>query len=429
MSEELTLKQRVKVADGLENIITGLGTSKDKNSANAWLRSVPQSTEELSVRFKEDWLSQKIVTIVPQDMTRKWRRCSTPEGVKADREMGIDAIFREAYQWARLYGTSAIVLDLIGAGDVSKPLNLRRLKPNCIRSLQVVDRTRLMPTGITVTDPMDPDYGLPTHYTLGGSHVQIHKSRILRFEGVPLTRYEMMRNSWFSDSVLTALSQTIDNYHVAATAAASLVHESNCDVFSIQGLQQMLTHPQGESAVMKRFRLMKMMKSNHNAIVMDSTEEYTSKAIALSGLKDLIVEYLHIVAASVGIPATRFLSISPAGMNATGESDLNNYIDLISGAQHSVFEPRLKIIDQILCAHYGIEEFEYEWIPAFPESLQQRDERRKTLSEALSNLVTAGIMKPEVAIEIMEKEHTFCLDDLGDPPPQPKEDKPSAKAK
>ena len=53
------------------------------------------------------------------------------------------------------------------------------------------------------------------------------------------------------------------------------------------------------------------------------------KAINLNGVKDLIWEYLKVVAASVGIPATRFLSTSPDGMNATGESDLNNYIDLI----------------------------------------------------------------------------------------------------
>lgn len=424
MSEE----QAVTLADGLENLATGLGTSKDKNSHNQWIRSEGMSVEDLSVRFREDWLAQKICTIIPQDMTRKWRLCSTPEAIEADKELGINKIFKDAYTWARLYGTAAIVLDLAGTGDPSTPLNLKRLRKGCIRSLQVVDRTRLMPTGMYVMDPMDPEYGLPTHYMLGGSSVRIHKSRILRFEGVPITKYEMMRNMSYSDSVLKSLAETIDNYHVAAKAAASLVHEANCDVFSIQGLQNLLTHPTGEAQVMKRFRIMKQLKSNHNAMILDSTEEYSNKTIALNGVKDLIFEYLRIVAAAVNIPATRFLSTSPDGMNATGESDLNNYIDLITGAQTAVFDPRLKIVDTIVAAHYGIAEFTYEWNCVFPESSLQKEDRRNKLSETMKNLVEGGIIKPETAIAIMEAERTFAVPNLGTPPPPPKEEKPDAKA-
>ena len=141
------LAREAAFKDGLENIMTGLGTTSDKNTYNKWARSYRNlDYEDLSIRYREDWLAQKICQMLPQDMTREWRHISTPEGREADNELRIRDLFREADIWARVYGTAAIVLDLKGTGDPSTPLNLNRLRTNCIRSLQVVDRTRLMPS-------------------------------------------------------------------------------------------------------------------------------------------------------------------------------------------------------------------------------------------------------------------------------------------
>jgi phage-related protein (TIGR01555 family) len=220
------------------------------------------------------------------------------------------------------------------------------------------------------------------------------------------------------------MMDTIDNFHAAAQSAATLVSEANVDVIQIPGMQQMLTHPQGEMNFMKRMRIMKTMKSIHNLLVLDGQEVYTNKNIALNGVKDLIWEYLRIIAAGAGVPATRFLSASPDGMNATGESDLNNYIVLLRGLQMSKYDPRLTVIDKIVQAHYGIEEYTYEWNCAFPESALQKEERRTKFTEGLKNLVDAGVIRPEVALEIMKAEHTYGDVDLGTPPPPPPEPKP-----
>ena len=408
------------VHDGLENLLTGMGTDNDKSTGNRWVRSGRnRDHDELITRYREDWVAQKVCDIIPQDLTRKWRRCKTPEAQAADKKFRVKHLFRDAYKWARVFGTSAIILDIRGSGASHTPLNLDRLKRNCIRGLQVVDRTRLMPTGQTEMNALSPHYGFPTHYMLGGSTVSIHHSRILRFEGTPLTRYETWKNQWYSDSILIPLASTIDNFHVSAQAAAALVQEANVDVVTVQGLQQLLTHPAGEQAVMKRFRMMKTLKSNHNVLVLDDTEEYTTKTIALNGVKDLIWEYLRIVAAACGIPATRFLSASPDGMNATGESDLNNYSDMLEGEQAENFDPRLEVIDKLIAAHCGLPPIEYEWVSPFPESALTKEERRKTLSEALNLLVTGGVLTGDTAIKVLESEHVFKLESLGKAPPPP----------
>lgn len=277
-----------------------------------------------------------------------------------------------------------------------------------------------MPTGTIEMNPLDPEYGYPQHYMLGGSTLQIHRTRFLRFEGTPLTRYENWKNQWYSDSTLIPLCNTIDNFHTAAQSAAALVNEANADVVTVQGLQNLLTHPAGEAALYKRFRMMKQMKSNNNIILLDNTEEYNTKTIALNGVKDLIWEYLRIIAAAVGVPATRFLSASPDGMNATGESDLNNYVDLIRQKQKSVFDKRLRVMDQLIAAHYGIQPFKYTWNCAFPESALQKEERRNKFADSLAKLLQYGAITGDTAISIMKAERMFGDVDLGKAPPPPK---------
>jgi phage-related protein (TIGR01555 family) len=429
--ENLTLEQlaeqlivdaatNIKASDGLENVVSGLGGTGDKTTYNQWKRSNGnQDQEGLITRFREDWIAQKICTIVPLDTTRMWRELDSPDAQEADAHFNLAGLFNEAYKWARVYGTSAILLDLKGSGKMDTPLDLKRLKVNCINSLQVIDRTRLMGSGQINMDPLSACYGQPEFYMIAGSTARIHYSRLIRFEGTRLPMYENWNNQWYSDSVLLPLNNLIDNFHTAVQAAAHLVVEANTDVITINGLQNMLSNPQGEAAVMKRFRLMKIMKSQYNLIMLDSNEVYDTKKIALNGVKDIIWEYLEVIAAAVGIPATRFLSASPSGMNATGESDLVNYIDLLAAIQKMEYEPKLKILDIIVQAHFGIPEWKYEWRCIFPESAAQKEAKDKDTIASVVLLVTAGVLTVEAAQRILFTKNVYSKEDMGEVPTGP----------
>lgn len=414
-----SVKQQV-FADGLENVVTGMGGANDKSVHNTWTHSHKNlDWHQLAARYREDWVAQKVCNIVPQDMTRTWRHIDTEEGREADDELMIADKFREAYKWARVYGTAFIVLDVKGSGPLSKPLNLRKLKPNCIRSLQVIDRTRMHAMGTIDTEPMSPTYGQPTHYQFVNSASSIHHTRLLRFEATELPLYEFMRNQWYSDSTLIPLMDVIDNFHTAAKSAAQLCQEAIVDVVTIEGLQDILASEEGEAQIQKRFRVMKQLKSLYNVLLLDSNEEYNTKTAQLSGVKDLIWEYLRIIAAAVGIPATRFLSASPDGMNATGESDLNNYIDLLTGLQRAIFKPKLKVIDALIQAHYSLPKYKYEFNCIFPESKTQRAERIKKTIEPIQMLVDSFIITQKDAQMLINKEQLFGHDTVFQEPPEP----------
>ncbi len=424
---ETVIRGEVKTAslfDGLSNLATGLGGAKDKSSHNVWSHSGRNADHPtLSARFREDWLSQKICTIVPQDMTREWREFDSPLATEADVHFNVANLFREAYKWARLYGTSFIVLDVADGRALDKPINWKRLKPGCLRSMTVVDRTRIVATGDIDQTPMSPTFGMPDLYQFVNTNSPVHKSRLIRFEGTELPIYERQRNLWYSDSVLIPLTQQIDNFHTASHAAAQMVQEANVDVISIKGLQNILTDQEGTSAMLNRFLEWNSIKSTFGVSILDQNEIYEKKTVQLSGVKDLIWEYLKIVAASVGIPATRFLSASPDGMNATGESDLVNYIEMLVGLQKSIYNPRVDIVDQLMAAHFGIgeDEFKYKWSCIFPESAAQKAERLVNLSEAHKNWADSGIVSRESILEELKDANIFKdTAKVGDNPNPPK---------
>lgn len=401
------VKQPVSLMDGLSNLATGLGTSKDKATHNKWNHSGRNYDHiTLSVRYREDWLSQKVVNIIPQDMTREWRKFDSEAAKEADEDFGVDKLFRDAFKWARLYGTSFVILDIADGRTTDKPVNWNNLKPGCLRTMHVVDRTRIVALGEIDHDPMSPTFGMPKHYQFVNTTTPIHKDRIIRFEGTELPVYERQRNLWYSDSTLIPLMQQMDNFHTAAFAAAQMVQEANIDVIKVDGLANILQSDEGTSAMLQRFTEWKSIKSVFGVSILDSTEEFDQKKIQLSGVKDLIWEYLKIVAASVSIPATRFLSASPDGMNATGESDLVNYIETLQGLHKDVFNPRLRVVDMLLAKHYDLDpsEFKYEWNCIFPESASQKQERMESKANTLSTLTDSGILSRESALEEAKKD-------------------------
>jgi phage-related protein (TIGR01555 family) len=401
------------IGDGLHNLSTGLGGAKDKATFNQWSHSGKNYDHvTLSARYREDWLSQKVCKVVPQDMTREWRSLETPEAQEADQQWEVRMLFKEAYQWARLYGTSFIVLDINDGRTTEKPVNWKGLKPGCLISMHVVDRTRIVAIGEIDQEPMSPSFGMPITYQFVNSPDPIHKERLIRFEGTELPIYERQRNLWYSDSVLIPLMPQMDNFHTTSMAAAQMVQEANIDVITVDGLANILQNSKGTEAMLDRFSSWKQIKSVFGVSILDSSEKYEQKKVQLSGVKDLIWEYLRMVAASVGIPATRFLSASPDGLNATGESDLVNYIEMLTGLQKDIFDPRLLVVDELLSANYGMDrkDFKYEWNCIFPESSAQKQDRLGTQVEWIARLVEAGVMSRDSALMELKKEGVVSLE-------------------
>ena len=124
----------------------------------------------------------------------------------------------------------------------------------------------------------------------------------------------------------------------------------------------------------------------------------------------------------------------PAGMNATGESDMNNYYDMVRSLQVSELQPVLLRLVRIISQWKGIEEPYIEFRPL--ETMNEKEkadldkqkaDREKVEADTYKAYIDAGVLEP---YEVRFLKYGNTLDnipvpkDLNMPPVQENPDEP-----
>lgn len=408
--------------DGLENLIAELGTEQDKRSHSRFVNSkrlsMDGNREELDAMYRTDWLSGKVVDIIPADMTREWRYFDgelDPKVIKAledeENRVGLQSAFEEAHKWSRLYGTAFIVMSIDDGQTPDKPLDITKIKKGGLRHIKVIDRHRINHNSmVPVTDPLNPNYGMPERYHFVESSVVIHHTRMIRFDAVHLPYDEFRRNNYFSDSVLDRLYESITNLNTVTHGASSMVYEANVDVMKVKGLMNYLQTAEGESMLRKRFTLAGMLKSFNNMMLLDSEEDWDSKSNTFAGLPELMDRFSQILSAASDIPATRLLGVSSSGFNATGEGDLKNYYDKIRSDQMSKYKPKLDYFDQIMLASLGLnleEDVSYEFNSLFQMTPKEQADVDFINAQRDQIYLTNGVVTEVIVAKELKQNATY----------------------
>ena len=210
-------------------------------------------------------------------------------------------------------------------------------------------------------------YGEPESYTLNDDtgrfgNVSIHPSRVVRFIG--LDPPDKMLNSGWGDPLLQVINDAVSAAGTVQQSIAALISEAKFDVIKIPGLTEIFSTSDGTERSIKRFTEANVAKSIINAVVLDGEEEWQRIGVDFNGMPEILQMYMQIASGAADIPVTRFLGMSPAGMNATGQSDLQNYYDRIKADQELRYTPALERLDIVIqCSSLGKydENIFYEW--------------------------------------------------------------------
>ncbi len=412
--------------DGLQNLMANLGTSKDKRAASEFVLSKDLGNagqrETLTALYRENWVAGKIVDIIPDDMTREWRKFTgdlKPEDKEKlseeEERLDISGVFNEAHKWGRLFGTSLAVMSIDDGQEPDKPLKIENIKEGGLRFINVVDRGRVNTNEVTpIADPMDKNFGMPEFYRFNDSATIIHHSRVLRFEGVKLPFEEFRRQGYFNDPILARLLDAIINFNTASDSSASMIYESNVDIFKINNLMNMMENPKQVKLLQKRFSLVNTLKSFNNCVLLDANEEHTSKTNTFAGLKDLLEAYEGIIAAGGDIPATRMFGSAASGFMATGEGDLKNYYDMLKSDQNTTYRPRLNYLDLILAKSCGLPDdadLKYEFNSLFQMTPEQEANVRNVNAQTSQIYFDMGLLTEKAIAENLKEEGHYNITD------------------
>lgn len=391
--------------DSLRAVVAGLGDPARDKRAGAYYGCQHITDEQLLNAFRSAWLAKKIVTIPAMDATRKGRNWqATADQIEAieaeEKRLGLWGKLYDAQVKARLWGGAAILIGT-GESDPSQPLEPESVGKGGIKYLTVLSRREIV-AGQIDQDALSETYGKPRDYQVTGtiSMATIHPSRLAVFIGAPHADPLLAQgaNMGWGDSVLESVYEAMRNADGTAANIASLVFEANVDVFGMPNLSQNLSDPTYRENLLTRFSLSATAKGINRAIIRDAEETYDRKQITFASLPETMQIFLQMVSGAADIPVTRLLGQSPAGMSATGESDMKNYHDRIQSMQSIEITPAIWRLDECLIrSALGSRppEIFYSWSPLEQMSEKELAEIGKSNADTAAVLVNTGLFTPE----------------------------------
>jgi len=399
--------------DSWFNELTGVGTSLGK-TAMAFAPTdgdyLPLPTLENLYNF--DGLAAKIVDAVPKHAMRAPPTVVMPgegDGARVEaalKGLGASVCLKRAWTWARLYGGGAVYLGADDGRAPHEPLDLQNLR--AVRWIVDVDRRDLFPMTWS-TDPRREGFGDPVLYRLtrmGGTATEtitVHASRILRFEGVTPTRRRRLQLQGWGDSILQRVYAELQSSRGAFASGGVLLQEASQGVLKMKGLMEMMAGDE-DNILRRRLSLMDLSRSTARSLLLDADgEDYQRVEVgALTGTVDVMDRFVNLLAAVSNIPVTVLMGQAPAGLNATGDSDIRSWYDEVAAERTHHLVPQMEALVRLLLRAKdgptgGV--VPPSWSVTYPPLWQptpvEAADMRAKQATVDAAYVTAGIVTPE----------------------------------
>ncbi len=350
-------KRPLRFSDGMQNLISGIGTARDRQKHSRYVRDRVLTYDEVEEIHRNQWVS-KAIDGKPFDMTREGRTFKsddlTPEELttikETEEQLNMQQAIRQALTWASLYGGAAIVMVTEGAGKLDEPLNLDTFPQGGLLKLAPVDRWHITWSGAVDYNPISLTFGEPEFYRIAmdTENTQIHRSRVIRFTGREMP-YNIQRELLFwGDSDIQRWYDSMIKYDTTSLAIGTMVHDANLDILKLKDLAVTLTQKDGEQKILDRLNTLNEGKSVINAMAIDAEDDLTRNPISFSALPEIEKFKLQTLAGALDYPLRRLLGESTGGLGAVDDGSTRDYYDAIGALQKTVLAPRLRRIDQVM---------------------------------------------------------------------------------
>jgi hypothetical protein len=354
--------------DGFINTMTGLGGVRDKRTLAKFQASTKLDDTALEDLYDGNDVVARICNIFPEEALRNgWElKIGDNPDLETDitarlQEIDVDSALLEAATWGRCFGGGVIYL---GADDGQAPdLPLDESRVKSLNFLTVFSKPDLQIVTY-YNDPFNAKYGKPETFRLvrnlvqGGmaKHTVMHESRLVLFEGVLTTRRARNDNGGWSNSVIQRVYETIRDFEAGFGGVSALLTDASQAVYGIKGLNEIIGSEGGSTALASRYEQIELARSICRALLIDADgETFERKTTSFAEIPDVLDRFMHRLSAAAQIPVTILMGMSPAGLNATGASDIRTFYDRIRSYQWRTIKPGLERITKLMLLSMGEE--------------------------------------------------------------------------
>ena len=412
--------EAVSVQDAFSNPLfrLGYGSQSPLEATEYPLTRMTDNYALLNSLYRDNWVVQNVVGIIPDDMTKKWfapAGAVGPEHLKElDRVQRVTALrerVNEGLRWGRLYGGAAGLIMIRGQeGMLGQPLELESIYPGTFQGLYILDRWQGVVPGMELV--FEGGEPVPAYYSItdarGNTVAKVHHSRLVRFTGRDLPFLERVAELYWGESEVEALYNDVVKHDNVAANMAALTFRANVDTMEVQNLDQLFSVTSGEQQ--RRFwnvmQAQSVMKSNFGMQLVNRGDQIKNTQYTFTGLQEVYDSMCLDLSGASRIPVTKLFGRSPAGMNATGESDLRNYYDYVDTLREAKLRPILeKLLPVLAMSAWGAvpDGLDITFPPLWTPTAKEVAEIAKTKSEAIVSGYQAGLLNVDTAQKELKK--------------------------
>jgi len=412
-------KEALSRADAFVNLVTGMGGCEDFGQATVAATTDFKTKSEVEATYKDNALAGRIVDRLANDATREGFEISdTDESVDLSEiasdfeDLGVMVALNRVLKESRIYG-GALLIPLVDDGqDPDKPLNLDNIKS--FKGFRIVERYRATIDPLSLSTGAGIDFMNPEWYSLSTDERtpdgkilsgRIHRSRVMRFDGVVLPPDLLKRNGYWGMSVLESGWDNLRRLSTVRQYMENGVHNLTSMVLKIAGLTKMLkgagADSKGTSLKEKIRQGIQQLRNNWNNmhfLALDKEDDISQSNQSATGLSDLEVVFVNAVVMDYDYPR-ELLTHEVKGVLNTGESAgaIRLYYDDISALQCNQLTP---VVNRILMMYFAakqkkIDKWSVQWNPLWQISETEKAANRKIDAEVDNIYFTMGVMESE----------------------------------
>lgn len=343
-----------------------------------------------------------------------------------DRLKALPAL-ADGIRWARLTGGAAILVVADDGGLLRDPLNLDALQR--IEELKVFDLDDISATDDRYRDPTKSNFGRPERYRVrtgatAGTDAEfiVHETRLIPIPGDPVPRRiaAIKGVPWAGRSAVSRAFGVVSQYRQSLRWALSILERKQQAIYGMKGLADLIV-AEMEEVVQKRIGLVDAARNVLNTVAVDSEDTYRIEDTNVSGVKDIIAEFQIALSVETGMAVTLLFGRSPAGQNATGESDFEGYYDLVENIQRNRATPAMERLVSLIVAQKQFkkppEQWAVTWPPLHSPTAKEEADVNKTNADAakaeadaLGALVDRGVVSEEEAKDYLAEKGRYGLE-------------------
>jgi len=220
--------------------------------------------------------------------------------------------------------------------------------------------------------------------------------------GIQTTRRERVRRNGWGMSVVERVLESVRDFRSGMQSASALLGDFSQAVLKIKGLAD-IYQSNDEELIRARMAGIEMGRSVLRAVLLDSDgEDFERKSTPLTGLPEVLDRLANQVASAASMPVTLLFGQAPAGLNATGASDVRGYYDAIASRRELTVKPAVERIVRIVMRSKsgptdGVEPetWNVHFPPLWQSTALETAQERKTVAETDAIYIGQGVVTPE----------------------------------